>query len=75
MLLTLKDNELITVVKEKEPKQNEKDEKIQWEKNNIKEMKLLIDGVKDHLVPIIIRLDSTYAMLKALEEMFEIKKL
>ena len=35
-------------------------------------MKLIVDGVKDHLLPIIYELDTTHGMLKTLEEMTEI---
>ena len=35
-------------------------------------MELLVDGVKNHLLPIITKLDSAYDMMKSLEDMFEI---
>ena len=35
-------------------------------------MKLIMDGVKDHLLPIISELDTAHEMFKALQEMFEI---
>ena len=35
-------------------------------------MKLIVDGVKDHLLSIIFELDRAHEMLKALKEMFEI---
>ena len=35
-------------------------------------MKLIVDGVKDHLLPIISELDTGHEMLQTLEEMFKI---
>ena len=71
-MLILKEHELKTEVKNSVPEPSEKDEKAQWEKNNTKAMKLLVDRVKDHILPIKIKLDLAYAMFKALEDMFEI---
>ena len=41
-------------------------------KDNTRAMKLIVDGVKDHLLPIITELDTAHEMFKALQEMFEI---
>lgn len=71
-MLTLKEHQLKTRVENAVLEPSEKDEKTQWEKNNSKVIKLLVDGVKNYILSIIIKLDSTYAMFKALEDMFEI---
>ena len=68
MLMILRKQKLTTVV-EISPKSKKIDE---WGTNNIKAMEILVDGVKDHLLPIITKLDSAYEMFKALEVMFEI---
>lgn len=36
-------------------------------------MKLIVDGVRDHLLPTIFELDIAHEMLKTLEEIFVIK--
>ena len=68
MLMILKKQKLTTVV-ENAPKSKKTDE---WEFGNIKAMEILVDGVRDHLLHIITKLDSAYEMFKALEVMFQI---
>ena len=72
MKVTLKDNDLSKFMEKSDipPKGNK--ELIKWEKDNSRAMKLIVDGVKDHLLPIISELDTAHEMLKTLEEMFEI---
>ena len=43
-----------------------------WECDNNKAMKLIVDGVKTHLLPVISELDTTHEMYNALGNMFEI---
>lgn len=71
-MLALKEHELNTLVEKALPMPDEEDEKLLWTRNNNKAMKLLVDGVKDHIVPIISKLDTTYLMFSTLENMFEI---
>ena len=72
MRLTLKGNDLKYLIeKSDQPKGN--DELIKWEKYNTKATKLIMDGVRDHLLPTISELDMAHKILKTLEEMFEIK--
>ena len=40
--------------------------------DNIKEMRLIVDAVKTHLLPIISELETAHKMLNTLEVMFEI---
>lgn len=68
MLMILRKQKL-TIVVENAPKSKKTNE---WETDNIKAMEILGDGVKDHLLPIITKLDSVYEMFKALEVMVEI---
>lgn len=50
----------------------DQDEKLQFKKNAVKAKKILIDSVKDHLVPIISKMSSARDMFKTLEGMYEI---
>ena len=68
MLMILRKQKLTTMV-ENAPKSKKTDE---WEADNIKAMEILVDAIKDYLLPIITKLDSAYDMFKALEVMFEI---
>ena len=71
MKLTLKDNHLKKFIeKSDQPKGN--DELIKWEKDNTKAMKLIVDGVRYHLLPPISESYIAHKILKTLEEMFEI---
>ena len=72
MKVTLKDNDLKQFIKKSEHPPKENDELNKWEKDNARAMKLIVDGVKDHLLPIISKLDTAHKMLQTLEEMFEI---
>lgn len=72
MMLTLKEHELNTLGEKALPMPDEEDEKLPWTRNDNKAMKLLVDGVKDHIVPIISKLDTAYLMFSTLENMFEI---
>ncbi|XP_057860841.2 uncharacterized protein LOC131069436 [Cryptomeria japonica] len=73
ILVTLKENDLLEFVQGKEqPVPEDKDELLQFKKNVVKAKKILIDSLKDHLVPIISKMSSTKDMFKALEGMYEI---
>ena len=72
MKVTLKDNDLKQFIKKSNQPPKENDELNKWEKDNARAMKLIVDGVKDHLLPIIFELDTAHEMLQTLEEMFEI---
>ena len=70
--VTLKDNDLKQFIEKFEHPPKENDELNKWEKDNARSMKMIDDGVKYHLLPIIFELDITHEMLQTLEEMFEI---
>lgn len=46
-------------------------EKAQWRKNNLMAKKILIDSVKDHLVPVISKLNSAKDMFECLQILYE----
>ena len=70
MILVLKKHDPLTI--ESSPKPEKDNENNQWEKDNIRVMELLVDGVKNNLLPFIAKLESAYNMTKALKDMFEI---
>ncbi|XP_059067871.1 uncharacterized protein LOC131858597 [Cryptomeria japonica] len=72
IMIALRDNELDEFVKKAVPEPDDKGEKPQWMKKNNKAMKMLVDAVKDHIVPIISKLEIAYDMFKSLESMYEI---
>ena len=72
MKLILKENDLKEFIEKSDQPPKENDELNKGEKDNARAMKLIVDGVKDHLLPIISELDTTNKMLQTLEEMFEI---
>ena len=72
MKVTLKDNDLTQFIKKSDLPPKGNDELIKCEKDNARAMKLIMDGVRDHLLPIISELEIAHEMLKTLEEMFEI---
>ena len=50
-LLMLKENDILNFVNEKGPEPEVKEDKSQWRKNDDRARRLLVDSVKDHLVP------------------------
>lgn len=71
-MLTLEENELAEFVESKVPEPTDEEEKVQWRKKDIKTKKMLVDSVKDHIVPIVSKLKTERDMFKTLEEMYEI---
>lgn len=51
------------------------DEKKEWNKNNNKVMRIIIDSVKDHIVPTIANLENAYEMFTSLSVMFQINNI
>ena len=45
--------------------------KSQWIENNKKAMKLIMDSVKNHIVPILAKQTIAYLMFKSLENTYE----
>lgn len=73
VLIALEENDLLQFIEEKdlfEPKEHE--EKLQFKKNAIKAKKILIDSVRDHLVPLISKMTTARDMFKTLEGLYEI---
>lgn len=72
VMITLREQELEAFVEKETTIPDEEDEKRQCIKNKNKTMKLLVDIVKDHIVPIISKLDTTFKIFSTLESMYEL---
>lgn len=72
IMLTMRENELDSFMKGNIPEPDDDVEKIQWNKNNGKAMKVIVDAVSNHIVPVISKYDIAYRMFKSLEDMYEI---
>lgn len=68
--MLFKENKLETFVREvkEEPKDDPK--KTLWIKNNKKAMKVIVDVIRDHIVPIVAKHATAYHMFRALENAF-----
>ena len=51
VLLILEENDLLKFVNEKVPEPEAEEDKSQWRKSDAKARRILVDSVKDHLVP------------------------
>ena len=70
--LILKEHGLNKFIEKSNPSPKGNDEIEKWESDNNKAMKIIVDGVKSHLLPVISELDTAHEMYNALENMFEI---
>ena len=50
-ILILEENDLLKLVNEKVPKVDAEEEKYHWRKNDARVTRILVDSVRDHLVP------------------------
>ena len=51
VLLILEENDLLKFVNEKVPEPEAEEAKYQWRKGEAKARRILVDSIKDHLVP------------------------
>ena len=56
--MTLEDNDVIQFVDKESKQPNVDPHKINWIKGNMKAMKIILDGVKNEIVPILMKHDS-----------------
>ena len=71
VLLLLEENDLLQCVNEKVPEQEAREDKTHWRKNGAKARRILVDLVRDHLVPQISEEKTTRKMFKTLKNLFE----
>ncbi|XP_059078085.1 uncharacterized protein LOC131876659 [Cryptomeria japonica] len=75
VLIVLKENDLLEFVEVDISKPIEDLKKIQWKKNGTKARKIMIDSVKDHLVPIISKMKTAKETFDALKGLYEINNI
>ena len=73
ILFILDENDIQNYVKENVSKPKNDEEKTRHKKNEAKDKMILIDSVKDHLIPHISKLKTGRAMYDALIGLFESK--
>ncbi|XP_059078157.1 uncharacterized protein LOC131876712 [Cryptomeria japonica] len=71
VLIVLEENNILNYMKSVVDAPSDDSEKAQWRKNNFMARKILIDYVKDHLVPVISKLDSTEEMFECRQSLYE----
>ena len=71
VLLILKENDLLKFMNENVPEPKDEAEKAQWRKNDARERRILVDSVKDHLVPHISEKMTARKMFRASKKLFQ----
>jgi hypothetical protein len=71
ILLVLEENELQNHVKEVIPEPEGAEEKAKYKKNEAKAKRILIDSIKDHLIPHVVELKTAKEVYDALVGLFE----
>ena len=68
IVLILEENDLIKLVNEKVPEPNVEEDKSRWRKSDARARRILVDSVRDHLVPQISQKKTTRKIFKTLKE-------
>ena len=71
VLLLLEESDLLQCVNEKVLEPEAEEDKPRWRKNDAKARRILVDSVRDHLVPQISEKTTTRKMFKTLKKLFE----
>jgi len=67
-VLILGENDLLKLVNEKVPEQDVEEDKSHWRKSDARARRILVNSVRDHLVPQILQTKTTMKMFKTLKE-------
>ena len=70
-VLLLEENDLLQFVNAKVPEPIAKEGKPRWRKNDAKARRILVDSVRDHLVPQISEKTTVRKMFETLKKLFE----
>ena len=68
VLLILEENDLLKLVNEKVPEPEAEEDKSHWRKSDARATRILVNPVRDHLVPQILQMKTTMKMFKTLKE-------
>jgi hypothetical protein len=69
--ITLEESDLLSLIEKTLPESTTDEEKVDWKADDVKARKIIIYSVRDHLLPRIATLKTTYEMFDALKKMFE----
>ena len=72
LLIVLREMELEKYIESNVPLPESESEKITWKRHNNKAMKIIIDLVKDHILPSIAKLQTAFEMFSTIQDTFEI---
>ena len=67
-ILILGENDLLKLVNENVPEQDVEEDKSHWRKSDARARRILVNSVRDHLVPQILQTKTTMKMFKTLKE-------
>ena len=67
-VLILGENDLLKLVNEKVPEEDVEEDKSHWRKSDARARRILVNSLRDHLVPQISQKKTTRKMLKSLIE-------
>jgi len=67
-VLILGENDLLKLVNEKVLEQDVEEDKSHWRKSDARARRILVNSVRDHLVPQILQTKTTMKMFKTLKE-------
>jgi hypothetical protein len=69
--ITLEESDLLRLIEKTLPATSTNKEKVEWKADDVKARKIIIYSVRNHLLPRISTLKTTYLMYDALKTMFE----
>jgi hypothetical protein len=75
VMLILEENDLEDFVKEEVPEPDEDEAKAKYKKNLVKANRIIVDSIKDHLIPRVSSLTTPKQMFKALSRLYEGKNI
>jgi len=67
-VLILGENDLLKLVNEKVPEEDVEEDKSHWRKSDARARRILVNSLRDHLVPQILQTKTTMKMFKTLNE-------
>jgi hypothetical protein len=69
--ITLEEDDLLSLIEKTLLETTTDEEKADWKADDVKARKIIIYSIRDHLLPRIATLKTTYEMYDALKKMFE----
>jgi hypothetical protein len=73
VMLILEENDLKDFVKEEVPEPDEDEAKSKYKNNLVKAKRIIVDSIKDHLIPHVSSLTNPKQMFDSLSQLYESK--